>query len=85
MASNRRVQQDARQGVEPSLAQINTGNSRRMRKEIQVTQSVFITCLSFVMCYLPNTVYAIMVYRPQQIDAEPNLVTQLLLWIGTCQ
>ncbi|OQV17896.1 hypothetical protein BV898_08025 [Hypsibius exemplaris] len=86
MTSNRRVQQqDVRKMMPVVMLPISNSNSahnHRIRKEIQVTKAVFLTCLTFILCYLPNTVSAILVELPQQIDAEPAMVTQMLVWFG---
>jgi hypothetical protein len=65
-----------------TLPQSSLATLRRMRKEVRVARSTFITCLAFVVCFLPATIHAFTVKNPTDLQGTFGMTLILLQWIG---
>ena len=55
---------------------------RQMKKEVKVAKSTFVTCLFFVVCFLPSTIQAFVMNNPNGLQSFAGQALITLQWIG---
>ncbi|OQV21948.1 hypothetical protein BV898_04160 [Hypsibius exemplaris] len=70
-------------GGNPRVAVMKLIRQRRsMRGEIRVTKIAFITCASFLACYVPNTLFGFAVKTRKELQSPLGIALVMLWWVG---